>query len=287
MCFKSFIKILVLIGITVNSNSIAQVFGHYPLEVGNYWEYYEPTYNYTSSARIVKDTVMNNGKSYAYFDRSFLGRYQRFENNCLYIYDSKLEQEFLLFDFSANPYTKINTFINDTDTTDVYFRYIYYDSLEYLNRKDSLWQFDVDWSRRYIEDEYYYDISDSIGVVKWIGGLSHAYLVWAIINNDTIGKVSDIFNTFDPVSLHINVSQNYPNPFNPLTTIEFSLPKSEFVTLIIYNILGEEVTTLVNDKLQAGNHTYQFDGSDLASGVYLYRIEAGEFQQVRKMVLIK
>lgn len=82
-------------------------------------------------------------------------------------------------------------------------------------------------------------------------------------------------------------SQNYPNPFNPSTTIEFSLPKPEFVTLKIFNILGEEVGKLVQDKLQAGNYTYQFDGSNLASGVYLYRIEAGKFQQVRKMILLR
>jgi hypothetical protein len=94
--------------------------------------------------------------------------------------------------------------------------------------------------------------------------------------------------------------QNYPNPFNPSTTIEFTLPKSEFVTLKVYNIIGEEITTVVSKKLQAGNHTYQFDGSDLASGIYLYRIvidsygevgdparRTGEFQDVKKMVLIK
>jgi hypothetical protein len=82
------------------------------------------------------------------------------------------------------------------------------------------------------------------------------------------------------------LNQNHPNPFNPSTTIEFSLPKPELVTLKIYNILGEEITTVVNGKLQAGNHTYQFDGSNLASGVYLYRIEAGEFHDVKKMVFL-
>ena len=81
--------------------------------------------------------------------------------------------------------------------------------------------------------------------------------------------------------------QNYPNPFNPLTTIEFTLPKSEIVTLKVYNILGEEIATLVNKKLHSGNYTYNFDGSNLASGVYLYRIEAGEFQDVKKMILLK
>jgi photosystem II stability/assembly factor-like uncharacterized protein len=85
----------------------------------------------------------------------------------------------------------------------------------------------------------------------------------------------------------IILNQNYPNPFNPSTKIDFTLPKSEFVSLKVYNILGEEIATVVADQLQAGSHTYQFDGRNLASGVYLYRIEAGEFQQVRKMVLIK
>lgn len=84
-----------------------------------------------------------------------------------------------------------------------------------------------------------------------------------------------------------NLYQNYPNPFNPSTKIEFTLPKSEYITLKVYNILGEEITTIVNNKLQAGNHTYEFDGSNLASGVYLYRIEAGEYNKVMKMILIK
>ncbi len=81
--------------------------------------------------------------------------------------------------------------------------------------------------------------------------------------------------------------QNYPNPFNPSTTIEFTLPKSEFTTLKIYNLLGKEVANLVSAKLQQGNHTYNFDGSNLASGVYYYQLVAGEYREVRKMLLVK
>ena len=83
------------------------------------------------------------------------------------------------------------------------------------------------------------------------------------------------------------LAKNYPNPFNSTTTIAFTLPQSVFITLKIYNILGGEIASLVDKKLQAGNHTYTFDGSNLASGVYLYRIEAGEFQDMQKMILIK
>ncbi len=110
--------------------------------------------------------------------------------------------------------------------------------------------------------------------------------IWANVLNweDPVGASVD---EISQIPLTFVLNQNYPNPFNPSTTIDFTLPKSEFVTLKIYNILGEEVATLVNDKLQAGNHTYQFDGSNLTSGIYLYRIEGGKYSQVRKMILIK
>ena len=84
-----------------------------------------------------------------------------------------------------------------------------------------------------------------------------------------------------------HLSQNYPNPFNPSTTIKFTLPHQEFTTLKIYNILGAEVATLVSDKLQAGRHNYKFDGSKLASGIYYYQVIAGEFRDVRKMILLR
>jgi photosystem II stability/assembly factor-like uncharacterized protein len=83
------------------------------------------------------------------------------------------------------------------------------------------------------------------------------------------------------------LSQNYPNPFNPSTTIEFILPKSEFVELKVYNILGKEVSTLVSKQLNQGNHTYTFDGKNLASGIYYYQLVAGDFKQVKKMILLK
>jgi hypothetical protein len=99
--------------------------------------------------------------------------------------------------------------------------------------------------------------------------------------------INDIFKTQDFVVDNFSLSQNYPNPFNPSTTIEFTLPRSEYTTLKVYTILGAEVATLVSDKLQAGRHNYQFDASKLASGVYYYQVTAGEFKDVRKMILLR
>lgn len=83
------------------------------------------------------------------------------------------------------------------------------------------------------------------------------------------------------------LAQNYPNPFNPMTTIKFGLPENSQVMLTIYNALGEKIAELINTTLEAGYHKVDFDASNLPSGIYLYKINAGNFVETRKMMLIK
>jgi hypothetical protein len=84
-----------------------------------------------------------------------------------------------------------------------------------------------------------------------------------------------------------SLSYNYPNPFNPVTMINYQLPITNYVDLSIYNLLGQKVKTLVSEKQNAGYHQVEWDASGFASGIYYYRIEADEFQDVKKMILIK
>jgi hypothetical protein len=84
-----------------------------------------------------------------------------------------------------------------------------------------------------------------------------------------------------------SLSQNYPNPFNPITTINYSIPQNGLVSIKVYDILGREVITLVNEEQKVGRHSIEFDGRRLSSGIYLYKIQAGEFLQTKKMLLIK
>jgi photosystem II stability/assembly factor-like uncharacterized protein len=84
-----------------------------------------------------------------------------------------------------------------------------------------------------------------------------------------------------------SLQQNFPNPFNPTTTINYSIPKSCFISIKVYDILGREVTTLVSENKPIGNYSVQFNAAKLTSGVYFYRMQAGDFVQTKKLVLLK
>ena len=84
-----------------------------------------------------------------------------------------------------------------------------------------------------------------------------------------------------------SLAQNYPNPFNPVTKISFSIPKSEFVTLRVFDVIGKEVAVLVSENKQAGIYEAVFDASKLSSGVYFYKLETSSFTDVKRMIVTK
>ena len=84
-----------------------------------------------------------------------------------------------------------------------------------------------------------------------------------------------------------SLEQNYPNPFNPSTNIRFAIPTPEFVTLKVFNIAGQEVSTLVSEQMNAGTYNLTFEALDLASGLYFYQIQAGEFNATKRIILMK
>ena len=96
-----------------------------------------------------------------------------------------------------------------------------------------------------------------------------------------------IEDNFEFIMGNYTLSQNYPNPFNPKTIINYELRITNYVDLSIYNLLGQKVATLVNKKQTTGNCKVEWDASGFTSGIYFYRIEAGEFQDVKKMILLK
>lgn len=109
-------------------------------------------------------------------------------------------------------------------------------------------------------------------------------------NNDTVKATVSVFTgitSTGEVPKTFSLSQNFPNPFNPVTNISFGLPKNSFVKITLYDILGKELKVILNENKAAGTYTIDIDASEFVSGVYFYKIEAGDFTDVKKMMLVK
>jgi len=123
--------------------------------------------------------------------------------------------------------------------------------------------------------QYFYRVKYRDHNLKWSG--------WS--NTTTFNVATDIKDNSIPTFYAL--MQNYPNPFNPTTKINYQLPKNSFVTLIIYDVLGNQLAALINEEQSAGNYQTTFNGSQLSSGVYLYKLQAGDFLATKKLVLMK
>jgi len=132
------------------------------------------------------------------------------------------------------------------------------------------------------------------GTTNWLGSVyfTDSNNGIAVGENGTIlrttnGGVTFINQISSEIPKGYSLYQNYPNPFNPITNIKFDIPKSSYVKLTIYDMLGKEVTTLVNEKLSTGSYKVNWDGSGYPSGVYFYKLVTGDFIDVKKMILLK
>ena len=127
--------------------------------------------------------------------------------------------------------------------------------------------------------------NNNLNCVKIIGNNFFITGVWGtIITGNIVTSVNEKTKIYP---IQFVLAQNYPNPFNPTTRIRYSIPHLEKVVLKVYDILGKEIATLVNEEKAAGNYEVKFDGSKLSSGVYFYQMRAGDFIETKKFVLIK
>ncbi len=150
------------------------------------------------------------------------------------------------------------------------------------------------WTSLSVIDTIYLEESDSICVVLdagWTSGPTRLndFSYFDLVSVEKIGEVIVSTNNYNHLyPENYILFQNYPNPFNPTTTIEFDLPKTSDVTLKVFNIHGEEVVMLVSDRLSAGSYSYEWSRpAGIASGVYMYRLQAGDFVEIKKMVFLK
>ncbi|MEW5795172.1 MAG: T9SS type A sorting domain-containing protein [Candidatus Zixiibacteriota bacterium] len=173
-------------------------------------------------------------------------------------------------DYSSglNPWSLLIEIDEDTVSPDMVIFDPYHIRISWLPQHDSVWSEGTHNVRL--------EIADNAG---------NAF----VLENSFSVAATDVQDDDDHINLptEYSLSQNYPNPFNPITEIDFALPRASNVKLEIFNIMGQRVASLIDKHLEAGTHTVIWDGSHVASGVYFYRIEASDFVETKKMLLLK
>jgi len=267
---------------------------YYPLSVSNKW-YYESSTVAHKEFFVEKDTLLSNGNKYFKLNKPDLlgGQYLRVDSEYVYYYDQNDNKEAAFFKINGEvgdytepfllDYGKVEiTSIETTFVFGVYTKIISYDLHS--------------WALTQIK------LSEKFGIIKALF-YNDPPNPWPWYIYDITGcKISDTtygtlvsINAKEELISEFNLYQNYPNPFNPTTKISFTIPNvvdalnasTTFVSLIVYDILGREIPTLINKENLTGYNEVEFDASNLSSGVYFYRLSFGEYSMTKKMLLIK
>jgi hypothetical protein len=301
MKLKKTFLVTILTTLFLGGNGIrAQEF--YPLEIGNrwdykrtYWEPGNPPVIDTFSVEIIDDSLFQNGETYFVLNKADLtgGIYVRADSNFIYYYDE--------LDLEEDTIYRLNAQVGEEWA-------LQFGSISFV-RLDSITNSSV-FTIPTVLQHYrldglilgYVSLSDFFGPVNFSSpgeppGTSSTgiILIGCLIDNVLYGN--PVSTEIEPAALiKFSLSQNHPNPFNPSTKIKFTIPKSPLlggdgrgglVTLKIYDVLGNEIATLVNEEKLAGTYEVEFNGTGLTSGIYFYRLQAGDFTETKKMVLLR
>jgi hypothetical protein len=301
------------ISIVLSKPSPTYILELYPMAIGNVWVYNQTVYKIATGdtidsyykRKITGETTMPNGKTYyilneydAYIDSTDIF-YERIDPSTfkLFRYDTdsvQTNQEYLLDDLIV--------ILGDTIKAYRYFSHfpevrvtIYKDACEF---KDFGLQYPVPRIQfntySGTNNEFNYFLTYAIGLDSFYINKSNQYsatfdlkgfIVDGILHGDTTTVAVE--NEISELPTEFSLLQNYPNPFNPATTIKFSTPEFTKVTLIIYDILGREIVTLVNEEKSAGTYEIEFFAENMPSGIYFYTLIAGSYSDTKKMILLR
>ena len=296
---------LVLSIILINTATIAQGLNHnqtvsdsvlkyYPLEIGNKWVYERSGFPWTTD-RIAKEvldySILANGKWYFRINNE----YERIDSAnadvLRYLEHPNLpENEYVV--------TNLSTEIGDTTSgnfsgykPDLYAYPFYYGIFSEWGLNNPLKGYSiVDPNPDY---QASYELTYDVGVnreflhIAFLGYVN-TILQGCVINGTVYGDTTVV--SVDALEQHpqlFSLSQNYPNPFNPNTSIKYQIPEISFISIKVYNVLGNEIASLVNEEKPAGEYGVEFNGTNLPSGIYFYKLQAGSFVETKKMVLMK
>jgi hypothetical protein len=282
---------------------------YYPLQINNRWDFlevhFDPNSGTTDSAystfQIVSDSVFPNGQQYFVingYDLTLSGKYVRCDGRFIFYYDTDTNEEDTVFKLGANVGDYWEVMFGPTMHVSVEA----IDTVNIFGFQSRIINYELDGLI-----QYYVTFSDIFGPIDfyWSGeppGTDYRYkfLVGCMLDSIQYGNPVSVSNEIFATVEDFSLSQNYPNPFNPNTKIKYTIPippvssplvkgrtKEGFVTLKVYDILGREVATLVNEEEPAGEYEIEFNATILPSGIYFYQIKAGNFVETKKMVLLK
>lgn len=282
-----------------------ELFNYYPLAIGNYWIYKVTDWSYpyydedTFTRKVISIETLSNGKEYfkieeKYYNSAYTsyvyeridtvkGSVFRFDNECTNPDSEKAIDDFtsevgdsLLIQRFTMCWDSILTKFSESGTESIF------------NENRNFRTYEYSWLMSYT-----HKLAQGIGIYNIRNGYdfgeSYFFLNGCVINDVVYGDTTftDVDDELNLLPTEYKLEQNSPNPFNPSTNIQYTISSRQFVTLKVYDLLGREVATLVNEEKNPGNYDVEFNASQLSSGIYFYKIQAGDFVSSRKMILLK
>ncbi|MDR3667667.1 MAG: T9SS type A sorting domain-containing protein [Ignavibacteriaceae bacterium] len=275
-----------------------EIFKFDPLDIENKWYY---NTNIPSKGvlfkEVIKDTVLANLKTFKQIKQQLFDSlfgyvsysYERIDSSTGNVYGWWVDSTEYIID-------NLNYNLGDTIYVSRYYRYgeTIFDSLNIVNIFGKLLETRAYWSTADHLNFYNYDLTKNIGLLYLHYEFEQLYVtnnlkgavIKGIVYGDTT-TITGITDKYPAIPDKYSLSQNYPNPFNPATTINYSIQKAGQVKLTIYNAIGSKVAIILNEFKQPGNYSVKYNASNLASGIYLYRLESGNYSAVKKFILLK
>ena len=271
--------------------------GQIPLQVGNRWDFLLHQWDAsgyseydTLQIKITADTLIGNNKYYRITQSPWINDLIRSDSAGIYFYDTLNEKEWLFYKFNllqgefiSNGY---NLSLNDSSVFIKVYK-VLEDTVNIWGQRLKRMKYNI---IRGVDNAYSISFTNKIGFFD-IDVSDFMYnrnfvLMGCKVGDTTYGTLTKI-ETSKQTPNEYKLYQNYPNPFNPSTTISFVIRHQSFVTLKVYDVLGNEAATLISSELGTGKHEAVWNATSFASGVYYYTLKAGSFISSKKLVLIK
>lgn len=266
--------------------------GHFPLDIGNIWEYWELPDYYAWTTRAEKDTVMPNGHEYVFLKKMNTGlgleAYLRQDSTQVYRYLPSLEDEELLFDFSKITGDTVSVYSRQYDT--VVTTVLDHGIHDFWGRERRFWTFLQEFLPTTVYDMW--EVTDSLGLTAVQGEPGDRYVLHgAMIGGRTYGVLAEVEVPKSHLPKEPFLYQNYPNPFNSYSIIKFGVPERQSILVRILDHLGRTVVTLVDGPVAAGPHEISWNGQDktgleVSSGIYICELRAENMTRTIKMIVL-